>query len=171
LPDGASTPRGPAGGNSARQNLKLSLAVLRARQSLATESYAELAEALKSLSVALPPLAVFNLPQNNGENALGVFIPILHRLAQDVRASVASDGKGREGRKKLAKEDAKALIALRQRWSIGGKGKGKESEADWASVVEELVMRVRHSSLSPFPVLSSTSSRTELTFLRTELAS
>jgi hypothetical protein len=140
--DGTSTPRGPGGANSARSNLKLSLAVLRARQSLRTESYEALAIALRSLSAALPPLSAFSTANNDGETQLGVFVPILHRLAQDIRTSLASDSKGREGRKRLAKEDAKALIALRQRWSKSGKGKMKEADTEWATLMEDLVNRV-----------------------------
>ncbi|GAA5821879.1 hypothetical protein JCM11251_004757 [Rhodosporidiobolus azoricus] len=134
------------GANSARSNLKLSLAVLRARQSLATQSYEALAGALKSLSAALPPLSTFSYPSNsaNGDTPLGVFIPILQRLAKDVRESLAGDEKGREFRRKLGKEDAKALVALRQRWSGSGKdsvgkGKVKETDGDWVPLVDELV--------------------------------
>lgn len=148
--DGTSTPRGPGGATSARSNLKLSLAVLRARQSLGTESYAALGEALKSLSAAFPPLSALSVPNNEGEYPLGVFVPVLHRLAQDIRASISSDEKGRDARKKLAKEDAKALIALRQRWSGSGKGKGKETSTEWASTMEDLVLKVRE-----FPSFSS----------------
>ncbi|BGP14965.1 hypothetical protein JCM10213v2_002920 [Rhodosporidiobolus nylandii] len=135
-----------SGTNSARSNLKLSLAVLRARHALASQQYEALAAALKSLSSALPPLSSL-VSLAGGENPLGVFLPILARLAKDVRASLSSEEKGREfRRKKLAKEDAKALIALQQRWSAtgrgdGGKGKGREVEADWVALVDELVQK------------------------------
>ncbi|GAA5870188.1 hypothetical protein JCM8547_006912 [Rhodosporidiobolus lusitaniae] len=138
---GATATTSLGGSTSARSNLKLSLAVLRARQSLASQSYEALAGALKSLSAALPPVSSLALPANGGDNPLGVFVPILHRLAKDVMASVAGEEKGREFRKKLGKEDAKALVALKQRWSGGGKGKGKEQDADWVAGVDELVSK------------------------------
>ncbi|GAA6029724.1 hypothetical protein JCM8097_001020 [Rhodosporidiobolus ruineniae] len=133
-----------SGSSSARANLKLSLAVLRARHSLAAQSYEALAGALKSLSAALPSLGSLAVPVS-GENPLGVFVPILHRLAKDVKASLASEDKGREFRRKLGKEDAKALVALKQRWSGArkedGKGKGKDAEQDWVAAVNELVVK------------------------------
>ncbi|BGP23745.1 leucine-rich repeat containing protein [Rhodotorula toruloides] len=84
------------------------------------------------------------------ENQLGIFVPVLARLAKGARAAILSEDKGREFRRtKLAKEDAKALVALRQRWIVGtkddgssGKGKGKEVEsADWAAFAEDLVTK------------------------------
>ncbi|GAA6009091.1 leucine-rich repeat domain-containing protein [Rhodotorula paludigena] len=144
----------------ARSNLRLSLAVLRARQSLATHSFDALAAALKSLAAALPPLATLVRRPHAGEeggggsgggagqdNPLGVFVPILARLARDVRAALLDDGdKGREFRRtKFAKEDAKALVALKQRWNAGGgaaggKGKGRESDSlEWVGAVESAV--------------------------------
>ncbi|GAA5990895.1 hypothetical protein JCM11641_002874 [Rhodosporidiobolus odoratus] len=132
--------------SSARSDLKLSLAVLRARHALAAQQYEALAAALKALAAALPPLSTFSSTSATGKNAFGVFLPILDRLAKDVRATLADEDKGRGFRRaKLSKEDAKALVALRQRWSGtgrgdgGGKGKGKESDADWVSTVGELV--------------------------------
>lgn len=142
---------GPPRTNSpvARSNLRLSLAVLRARQSLSSHSYESLAGALKSLSSTLPLLASLSRPSTLGAtNQLGIFVPVLARLAKDVRAAILSEDKGREFRRtRLAKEDAKALVALRQRWIVGAKedgvkGKGKEVEADWAAFAEELVAKV-----------------------------
>ncbi|GAA5938638.1 hypothetical protein JCM1841_004370 [Sporobolomyces salmonicolor] len=159
---GSVTPRSPAaidglaahsraGPAAARSNLKLSLAVLRARQSFAGEAWEGLASALKSLASALPTLSSLSPPTTlDAENPLGIFVPILDRLAKDLREGLAGDEKGREYRRtKLSKEDAKALVALRQRWATsgraeggsGGKGKGKEVEAEWAAVVEELVAK------------------------------
>ncbi|KAK4334215.1 Serine/arginine repetitive matrix protein 2 [Rhodotorula toruloides] len=146
---------GPTRTNSpvARSNLRLSLAVLRARQSLFSHSYDSLAGALKSLSSILPPFPSLSRPSTLGatsENQLGIFVPVLARLAKDVRAAILSEDKGREFRRtKLAKEDAKALVALRQRWIVGtkddgltSKGKGKEVEsADWAAFAEDLVAK------------------------------
>ncbi|GAA5894984.1 hypothetical protein JCM6882_008258 [Rhodosporidiobolus microsporus] len=136
------------GSNSARSNLKLSLAVLRARQSLASQSYEALAGALKALAAALPPVANLSAPSasTSGDNPLGVFVPILQRLAKDVKESLVGEEKGREFRRKLGKEDAKALIALRQRWSgsgkeSAGKGKGKEVDGDWVPFVNEIVAK------------------------------
>ncbi|KPV77369.1 uncharacterized protein RHOBADRAFT_51235 [Rhodotorula graminis WP1] len=132
----------------ARSNLRLSLAVLRARQSLAAHSFDALASSLKSLSSALPSLSALSRPPSAApgpgtENPLGVFVPTLARLAGDVRAALRDEGgKGREFRRtKLARDDAKALVGLRQRWSTGaaagGKGKGRETDSlEWVPVVE-----------------------------------
>ncbi|KAJ8294474.1 hypothetical protein OF846_002317 [Rhodotorula toruloides] len=146
---------GPTRTNSpvARSNLRLSLAVLRARQSLSSQSYESLAGALKSLSSTLPPFPSLTRPSTlaaTSENQLGIFVPVLARLAKDVRAAILSEDKSREFRRtKLAREDAKALVALRQRWIVGakddgttGKGKGKEVEsADWAAFAEDNVAK------------------------------
>ncbi|GAA6057132.1 hypothetical protein JCM3770_004837 [Rhodotorula araucariae] len=132
----------------ARSNLRLSLAVLRARQSLASHSYDALAAALKALSAALPALpALTRRPTPGADNPLGVFVPTLARLAGDVRAALCDEAeRGREFRRtKLAREDAKALVGLRQRWSAcggvaGGKGKGRETDSlEWVGVVEASV--------------------------------
>ncbi|GAA5841137.1 hypothetical protein JCM9279_000553 [Rhodotorula babjevae] len=130
----------------ARSNLRLSLAVLRARQSLASHSFDALASSLKSLSAALPSLATLaRAPSGGAENPLGVFVPTLARLASDVRAALRDEGdKGREFRRtKLARDDAKALVGLRQRWcagAAGGKGKGREADSlEWVPVVEAAI--------------------------------
>ncbi|GAA5889887.1 hypothetical protein JCM8208_001159 [Rhodotorula glutinis] len=131
----------------ARSNLRLSLAVLRARQSLASHSFDALASSLKSLSSALPALSTLShAPSPAAENPLGVFLPTLARLASDVRAALRDEGdKGREFRRtKLARDDAKALVGLRQRWSsgaaVGGKGKARETDSlEWVPVVEAAV--------------------------------
>ena len=136
----------------ARSNLRLSLAVLRARQSLASHSFDALASSLKSLSAALPALSTLSrAPSTAAENPLGVFVPTLARLASDVRAALRDEGdKGREFRRtKLARDDAKALVGLRQRWSsgaAGGKGKARETDSlEWVPLVEAAVATVRPS--------------------------
>lgn len=150
----------------ARSNLRLSLAVLRARQSLGSHSYDALAASLKSLSAALPALSTLTrAPGSSGaDNPLGVFVPTLARLASDVRAALLDEGdKGREFRRtKLAREDAKALVGLKQRWcagggaAAGGKGKGREADTlEWVAAVEAAVAHVR---ITP----SSTGNRTWL---------
>ncbi|BGP47107.1 hypothetical protein JCM10450v2_002959 [Rhodotorula kratochvilovae] len=131
----------------ARSNLRLSLAVLRARQSLTAQSYDALAASLKALSAALPSLpSLARAPAPGADNALGVFVPTLARLAEDVRAALRDEGeRGREFRRtKLAREDAKALVGLKQRWAggggAGGKGKGRETDSlEWVGVVEAAV--------------------------------
>ncbi|GAA6014765.1 hypothetical protein JCM10207_006933 [Rhodosporidiobolus poonsookiae] len=147
FPAGASAAGGPrSGATSARSNLKLSLAVLRARHALKAQAYDALASALKSLAAALPPLSSLVSSGTSG-NALGVFVPLLARLAKDVRDALVGDERGREFRRtKLSREDAKALVALKQRWTAasrgdGTKGKGKEVETDWVTVVEDVVAK------------------------------
>ena len=133
-----------------RSDLKLSLTYLRARQSLLSSSYETLSISLRTLSTLLP--------SSNSKDAwesIGVFIPILERFVRDLREVLGGDEKGsKEYRKKLGKEDAKALVGLRQRWVGGGstqgkgksRGKEKEKELDWVKRVEELVANVSRRS-------------------------
>jgi hypothetical protein len=151
--------------------IKLSISVLRVRRSLpapsmstsAATSYVVLTLALKSLASALPRLL---------DEELGIFLPILARLAKDISvalfplnpASTALDGddrnheaEDRAHRRSLGKEEARAMIALRQKWSRTGedskvKGKGKvregEGEREWVQQVNDLVKQVRGSFCS-----------------------
>ena len=133
---------------SKRQHLKLSLSLLRTRQSLTLLSrsqpsasptvYESLTTSLKALALALP----------SDLATLGVFLPILYRLAKDLVEEFKSDSGRRVERRSLSKEEAKRLGGLRQRWCSGegGKGKGRErdgGEADWVAEVVERVERVR----------------------------
>ncbi|KAK4704088.1 hypothetical protein P7C70_g2123, partial [Phenoliferia sp. Uapishka_3] len=144
---------------SRRQHLKLSLSLLRARQSItclsnlnnpqptSSTTYESLSTSLKSLSTSLP----------SDLSTLGVFIPILYRLAKDLGDELGNESSagGRERRRGMGKEEAKKLVGLRQRWGAGeetgrgsGKGKGRErdaGEADWVAEVVERVNKV------PFP--------------------
>ena len=131
-------PSGPGAGGRAA-HLKLSLAVLHSRQSLSSSAFSSLAIALASLASSLPSTA-------SGFDSLGPFVPILARLADDLERELGDKEKGREWRRGLRKEDAKALIGLQQRWAgqTEGKGKGKqkESEQDWAGIVRSLLTAV-----------------------------
>lgn len=121
-----------------RVHLKLSFLILRARQALASSGFAALQDALKTLATALP----------TDLTPLGAFLPILDRLAMDLRR-LGGEDKGREYRKGLSKEDAKALTSIRQRWSagVGDKGKGKaSSENEWVDRVRMVVNEVSHHS-------------------------
>lgn len=123
-----------------RQHLKLSLAYVRTRQALrAPYHWDSLASALKGLSTAIPA----------DLSALGVCIPILARLGSDLMELLGGDDMelGKGYRKGLGKDDAKALVGLRQRWSgvvasSGGKGKGKVTENDWYPAVLAMVSKV-----------------------------
>lgn len=133
-----------------RVHLKLSFLILRARQSLASSAFGALQDALKTLATALPTEVA----------QLGAFLPILDRLASDL-ATLGGEDKGREYRKGLSKEDAKALTSLRQRWSVapGEKGKGKQSsENEWVDRVRAVVNLV--SSPPPPSPLDATRSHT-----------
>lgn len=95
-----------------------------------------LASSLKGLSTAIPA----------DLSTLGVCIPILERLGSDLVELLGGDDLelGRNYRKGLGKDDAKALVGLRQRWGgmTGGKGKGKPTENDWYPTVLSLVSKV-----------------------------
>ncbi|ORY91734.1 hypothetical protein BCR35DRAFT_299039 [Leucosporidium creatinivorum] len=138
------------GTSQPRSHLKLSLALLRVRQSLSPSytSFDALATALKSLSASLPPPPAIS--------TLGVFIPILERLSRDLEDMLGEEEKGsREWRRGLGKEDAKALVGLRQRWGGTGKGKQKDGgELDWVGAVRALVAaNPPPSFLQPQPAL------------------
>jgi hypothetical protein len=64
-------------------------------------------------------------------------------LARSLELELGSEEKSREWRKSLGREDAKALVGLRQRWATGGgKGKGREMGEAWVERVAELVRLV-----------------------------
>lgn len=156
---GSSTARTVPGASQTPQTkaqLRLSLALLRTRQALASQSYDQLTTSLKSLASVLPSNGAAS-----GATSLGVFVPILERLSRDLEAQLSGQDKGRNYRKTLTKEDAKALVALRQRWAISGqggnsttsdsvsndsrdkgKGKQKDTEQDWVSQARALVEQV-----------------------------
>lgn len=174
--------------------MKLSIAILRVRQTISIlsytstihDDYAQLATALKSLSTLLPTRI---------DEGLGTFLPILDRLGDSVRDVLwRRHGRNQKGlddaseeneedeevverayRKGLSKESAKALIALRQRWTRGGtanrantgKSIGKmregEGERDWVGDVRGIVAQV-----SPRSSLSSLYSRHANTSLQLE---
>lgn len=127
--------------------VKLSLAIARARQALSALSFEALSNSLKSLSAVIPV----------DTSTLGSFVPILARLAFDLEEILKAEEFGKEYRRTLGKEEAKALVALRQRWSGGNKGKGKETEEGWVGKIREAVERVSE------PVLVTLFSR-KLTF-------
>ncbi|GAA5892895.1 uncharacterized protein JCM6883_007506 [Sporobolomyces salmoneus] len=141
------TTQAVASSTSSRSALKLSLSYLRARQSLVSESYDSLASSLRTLSSLLPSNS------SSWESSIAVFIPILERFSRDLDAALRKEGTGsREYRRKtMGKEDAKALIALRQKWTRlqgsggGERGKGKakekESELEWIEYVREKVAK------------------------------
>jgi hypothetical protein len=146
-----------------RSQLRLSLALLRTRQALSSQSYNQLATALKALTTALPSSTASD---STLAADLGVFVPILERLAYDLETQLGGQDKGRDYRKSLSKEDAKALVALRQRWASTGQGgsgnssaaacsndhgngrrdkgksKQKDPDQDWVPLVRTLVQRV-----------------------------
>lgn len=136
----------PSFGNpSKRQHLKLSLSLLRIRQSLAALARPDAPSPnCEALTASLKALAA-SLPADLG--TLGPFLPILARLAKDLVEEFKSDARGREGRRSLSKEEAKRLVGLRQRWCAGdsGKGKGRErdgGDADWVPEILEHVDKV-----------------------------
>jgi hypothetical protein len=134
-------PSGPA-----HSHLKLSLALLRVRQALSSPSpsFDSLATSLKSLSTTLPT-------SSTDLSSLGIFVPILERLSRDLEDMLGEEEKGsKDWRRSLKKEEAKALVGLRQRWLGMGEGKGKGKakdggELEWVGVVRELVAAVRRS--------------------------
>lgn len=131
-PSGAAQPS--TGTSQTRAHLKLSLALLRTRQALQAGQFDAVAAALKGLAAALPSSIA----------SLGVFLPILDRLARDLEESLGAADKGKDYRRGLRSEDAKALVALQQRWTKGasGKGRGKESDVEWVPAVRDIVARV-----------------------------
>ena len=178
-----------------RAHLRLALSTLRARQFLASSSFSPLSSALNEISKALlslggpdalaktmlgrrPAFDTTTAP-TRGKPNFGVFIPVLARLVKDVRTTLSAEGvKGKEFRRsELSKEEAKALVALRQRWwvkpagatggkSIGRGGKRDQKDLDWVGMVEKLVAEVR-SCESHHPLEPTTSGpRLRLTFLR-----
>lgn len=156
-----------------RAHLRLALSTLRARHSLASRSFSHLSTALNEISKALlslggpDALAKPMLERRIGpldatastKPNFGIFIPILARLVKDVRTTLSAEGTmGREFRRSnLSREEAKALVALRQRWvvkSAGGKPTGREGKRDrkdseWVDTVEKLVAEVRFESAAP----------------------
>ncbi|GAA5965753.1 hypothetical protein JCM3765_007332 [Sporobolomyces pararoseus] len=144
----ATAAQGPGGGSAqSRSSLKFSLCYIRARQSLASQSYDSLASSLRTLSSLLP----FSSPSSANWESIAIFIPILERFSRDLAAVLSRDEAGsREFRRtSLGKDDAKALVALKQKWSRvraglakgKGKGKEKESELDWIEHVQNSVER------------------------------
>ncbi|GAA5833367.1 hypothetical protein JCM5353_008429 [Sporobolomyces roseus] len=143
LPQLSSTSPSSSSSSIKRSDLKLSLTYLRARQSLTSSSYESLSTSLRTLSSLLP-----NSSSREAWESIGVFVPILERFVRDLRGTLGREEKAsKEYRKGLNKDDAKALVGLRQRW-VGGnatEGKGKraikEKDAglDWAQRVQELV--------------------------------
>ncbi|KDE07809.1 hypothetical protein MVLG_01905 [Microbotryum lychnidis-dioicae p1A1 Lamole] len=117
---------------ASRAHLRLSLALIRVRQAIASSSFDALATALRSLATVLTPSSI---------EGLGVFLPILGRLACDLEQCVSGDDKGKAFRKELSSQDAKALIALRQRWAVSDVARSKTTdvEHDWASQIRVLV--------------------------------
>lgn len=129
-----------------RVHLKLSFLILRARQALAAaNAFESLAAALKQLAAALP----------TDLRSLGAFLPILDRLASDLRVELAGEGRDKAFRHGLSRTEAKALTSLRQRWTgatatAGGaavdKGKAKVStEVEWVDQVRAIVQEVSRS--------------------------
>ncbi|KAK4056529.1 hypothetical protein OIO90_002376 [Microbotryomycetes sp. JL221] len=121
---------------SSRSQLRLSLAILRCRQALAKGQYETLATSLTSLKGAMP----------SDLSSLGIFIPILERLARTLNTDLVELG-GKDFRKTLTKSDAKALIALQQRWTLSTdgdakiKGKARHVDSDWVTPLRDLVER------------------------------
>ncbi|SCZ98454.1 BZ3500_MvSof-1268-A1-R1_Chr7-1g09148 [Microbotryum saponariae] len=125
---------------ASRAHLRLSLALIRVRQAIASSSFDALATAVRWLASVLTPSSI---------EGLGVFLPILDRLACDLEQCVSGDDKGKAFRKQLSSQDAKALIALRQRWAVSDVAKPKTTdvEHDWASQIRLLVGK--HPSAAP----------------------
>ncbi|GAA6060268.1 hypothetical protein JCM10212_003968 [Sporobolomyces blumeae] len=162
---GSTAPLASPASSVPRSTLKLSFALLAARQALESESWHALATSLKNLSAlldtpstlsALSPLRGTAFFGAGGEALpIAVFVPTLERLVRDLETALddgrnPAAGKGREYRRtEMSREDAKAFVALRQRWAVDrknedgagtvkGKGKGKV-EMEWALIVKELV--------------------------------
>lgn len=137
----------PSTSTAFRSSLKLSLAYLRARQSLAAHSFESLAQALRTLAplVATP------------DRRLGVFVPILERFSRDLAKQLTTAT--REYRRDtLNRDDAKALVALRQKHSrsvtnnnnnTGSTRDRKDTDFDWIRHVQREVDSV---SPSPLPL-------------------
>ncbi|KAK4055757.1 hypothetical protein OIV83_000304 [Microbotryomycetes sp. JL201] len=133
---------------SSRIELKLSLAITRARHALKRHDYDSLSAALGALKAALPPDLI----------TLGVFVPILERFSRTLKREV--EGKDKHFRKSLSKLNAKALIALQQRWCTVSQdaneisAKGVEDH-DWALALLKLV---KEHAAPPFDELTPASS-------------
>lgn len=173
IPSTTTTPKQKSTGPPiSRAHLRLALSTLRARQFLASSSFSHLSTALNEISKALlslggpDALAKTMLERRTafdtttaptrGKPNFGVFIPVLARLVKDVQTTLSAEGvMGKEFRRsELSREEAKALVALRQRWwvkpagatggkSIGRGGKRDQKELDWVGMVEKLVAEVR----------------------------
>ncbi|SCV70994.1 BQ2448_3756 [Microbotryum intermedium] len=124
----------PGSIQASRAHLRLSLALLRVRQAIASSSFDALATAVRSLASVLTPFSI---------ETLGVFLPILDRLAYDLEQAVSGDDKGKAFRKELSSQDAKALVALRQRWAVadGARTRTNDAKHDWAYHVRVLVKK------------------------------
>lgn len=183
-----------------RAHLRLALSTLRARQSLASKSFADLSTALNEISKALfspggpPALAKSTLEERRrrqqservarvettatGKPNFGVFVPVLARLVKDVRATLSAEGiMGRDFRRnELSREEAKALVALRQRWVVkpcsstvaaGGRSTGRagkkknQKDLEWVEVVEKLVVEVRFPRSPTIPFILNARFRSE----------
>ncbi|GAA5986352.1 hypothetical protein JCM10908_003719 [Rhodotorula pacifica] len=153
-----------------RAHLRLALWTLRARQILGWAAerkdnkerepfFGRLYNALGAVSDSLPPrepalLAMFARPTQlssietaNAKPNFGVFVPVLARLVRDVRALLLEEEEtGKEARKGMSKDDARAVVMLRQRWlptpspevGKGRAAKREEDAYDWVLVVERL---------------------------------
>ncbi|KAM0788691.1 hypothetical protein ACM66B_002788 [Microbotryomycetes sp. NB124-2] len=118
--------------SSSRTELRLSLAVTRARHALKRHEYETLATTLGSIKAALP----------SDLSTLGVFVPVLHRFSRTLKEELS--GKDKQFRKTLTKTDAKALISLQQRWCTASDSDGhRPSKAaddhGWVQNLRELV--------------------------------
>ncbi|GAA6004794.1 hypothetical protein JCM11491_002232 [Sporobolomyces phaffii] len=142
LPSSASRPL------QSRASLRLSIAYLSARQSLAALSFDALSSSLTALSALLPE------PSQSSWESVSIFVPLLARFAKDLDMALTSqDTADRRVRRSMPKEDAKAFVRLLQRWEkvraapaaterfSSRKGKGKDSEFSWVHHVEDLVAK------------------------------
>ncbi|KAI5475764.1 hypothetical protein MNV49_000853 [Pseudohyphozyma bogoriensis] len=122
-----------ASASTTTPHFKSTMAVLRARQALQQGAFEALASAIASITSSLPASL----------DRLGLLIPILNRLARDIRQELRSEERGKEGRKGLSKVEAKSLVALQQTWTKGPEGgdrrKGKNRTLDWVEKIRAIV--------------------------------
>lgn len=109
-----STPVSLPDSSTKRVHFRTSLAIIQIRSALYSSSWDQLSNALKSLCSILP----------SDLSTLGIFIPIIARIEDDLRLVLAEEV-DKMYKKNLSKADAKGLIFLKQRYM---KGKGKETE-------------------------------------------
>ncbi|KAG0145086.1 hypothetical protein CROQUDRAFT_659178 [Cronartium quercuum f. sp. fusiforme G11] len=105
-----------------RKAIKISLTVSQTRRAITNHAWTELWQSLLTLDVIL----------NGSHTELGIFLPILARIATDLELLLAEHENDREYRKRLSSSEAKSLSILVQKWPK------MATEVGWRSVRESV---------------------------------